>query len=86
MIVDNNGTVRRIPIQNFMDKKSFQLFALTSQNTGKYSIKMKNVTIPNSVTSIGDFVFYGCSGLKKVIVKDIAAQCEIKFVDGYSNL
>ena len=46
---------------------------------------LTSVTIPNSMTSIGWRAFSGCSGLKKVIVKDIAAWCEIKFVDGYSN-
>ena len=37
------------------------------------------------MTSIGVWAFYGCSGLKKVIVKDIAAWCGIKFDDFGSN-
>ncbi len=41
--------------------------------------RLTSVTIPNSVTSIGGSAFKGCSGLKKVIVKDIAAWCNIKF-------
>ena len=47
--------------------------------------KLTSITIPNSVTSIGMFAFRECSGLKKVIVKDIAAWCGIKFDDSYSN-
>ena len=46
--------------------------------------KLTPITIPNSVTSIGDRAFEGCYGLKKVIVKDIAAWCGIKF-DGYDS-
>ncbi|MEE1005332.1 MAG: leucine-rich repeat domain-containing protein, partial [Bacteroidaceae bacterium] len=40
---------------------------------------LTSVTIGNSVTSIGNSAFYGCSGLKKVIVPDIAAWCGITF-------
>ena len=40
---------------------------------------LTSVTIPKSVTSIGELAFTGCFGLKKVIVKDIAAWCGIKF-------
>ena len=49
---------------------------------------LTSITIPNSVTSIGYAAFgefRGCSGLKKVIVKDIAAWCGIKFNGSYSN-
>jgi hypothetical protein len=47
--------------------------------------KLTSITIPNSVTSIGYYAFQFCSGLKKVIVKDIAAWCGIKFGGSYSN-
>ncbi len=46
---------------------------------------LTSITIPNSVTSIGNYAFYGCYGLKKVIVKDIAAWCGIKFGSDDSN-
>ena len=46
---------------------------------------LTSITIPNSVTSIGDLAFNQCSGLKKVIVKDIAAWCGIKFDGSGSN-
>ena len=43
---------------------------------------LTSVTIGNSVTSIGEKAFYNCDKLQKVIVKDIAAWCNIKF-NGY---
>ena len=46
---------------------------------------LTSVTIGNSVTSIGQSAFEGCSGLKKVIVKDIAAWCNINFGTYASN-
>ena len=46
---------------------------------------LTSVTIGSGVTSIGDLAFYNCSGLKKVIVKDIAAWCGIKFGGTNSN-
>ena len=42
---------------------------------------LTSVTIPSSVTHIGAYAFYDC-GLEKVIVKDIAAWCNISF--GYA--
>jgi len=50
-----------------------------------YCNKLTSITIPNSVTSIGNWAFSECSGLKKVIVKDIAAWCGIKFGNFLSN-
>ena len=46
---------------------------------------LTSITIGNSVTSIGSSAFANCSGLEKVIVKDIAAWCGIKFDGLYSN-
>ena len=42
---------------------------------------LTSVTIPRSVTAIGECAFFGCSYLTKVIVKDIAAWCNIDFLD-----
>ncbi|MBQ6162729.1 MAG: leucine-rich repeat domain-containing protein [Prevotella sp.] len=38
-----------------------------------------SITIPKSLTSIGIYAFSGCNGLKKVIVEDISAWCNISF-------
>ena len=50
-----------------------------------YCSRLTSVTIGNSVTSIGNSAFANCFGLKKVIVKDIAAWCGIKFDGSFSN-
>lgn len=40
---------------------------------------LTTITIPGSVTSIGYYAFSGCTGLKKVIIPDIAAWCAVSF-------
>ena len=46
---------------------------------------LTSVTIGNGVTSIGDYAFYSCDSLTSVYITDIAAWCNISFVDSYSN-
>ena len=43
------------------------------------------MTIPDSVTSIGNRAFYGCSGLTNVHIKDIGAWCKIAFNGSAAN-
>ena len=46
---------------------------------------LSSITIPNSINTIGQDAFKGCYGLKKTIVSDIAAWCNINFGAGYSR-
>ena len=46
---------------------------------------LTSIEIPNSVTTIGKYAFSRCSSLIKVIVKDIAAWCNITFGSDTSN-
>ena len=43
------------------------------------------ITLPEGVTNIGYHAFYGCGSLTAVHISDIAAWCNIKFFDYYSN-
>ncbi len=52
-------------------------------NAFKDKNKIKEVVIPNSVTSIGDSAFYGCYAIQEIYITDIAAWCSIS---GLSNL
>ncbi len=45
---------------------------------------LTSITIPNTVTSIGD-AFYKCSSLTSVIIENIDSWLNISFVDVYSN-
>ncbi|MBQ3244268.1 MAG: leucine-rich repeat domain-containing protein [Bacteroidaceae bacterium] len=42
---------------------------------------LTSITIPNSVTSIGEVAFDGCNFLEEVHISDIAAWCDIIFAD-----
>ena len=51
----------------------------------KNNTVITSVTIPNSVTSIGRYAFYNCTGLKEVHISDIAAWCGIDFGSADAN-
>ena len=46
---------------------------------------LTSVTIPDSVTSIGNYAFDGCSGLTKVHINSLSAWCSIAFKLSTSN-
>ena len=50
-----------------------------------YFSSVKKVTFSNNVKTIGDYAFYGCSGLTSVNISDLAAWCNIKFSGSDSN-
>ena len=89
----NCSGLTSVTIPNSVTSIGFQVFAYCSGLTEvtipnsvtsiedsafEYCSGLTEVTIPNSVTSIGQGAFAGC-GLQKVIVKDIAAWCNITF-------
>ncbi len=47
--------------------------------------KLKSITIPGSIISIKSDAFFNCSGLTAVYITDLAAWCEIVFVNFESN-
>lgn len=61
--------------------------SVTSIGNGAFSgcSGLTDVTFGNSVINIGKGAFINCSGLTGVNISDIAAWCNIKFVDSYSN-
>ena len=48
-------------------------------------VGLKSITIPESVTTIGEYAFRDCSGLTGVYISDIEAWCKIDFRKGYTN-
>ena len=68
---DENTEITDLVIPNSVTSISNKAFSDCSGLT--------SVEIPNSVTSIGNNTFENCSGLEKVIVRDLAAWCNISF-------
>ena len=44
--------------------------AIIEKSTNTLIVGCKNTTIPDSVTSIGDVAFYGCSGLTSITIPE----------------
>ena len=47
---------------------------------------LSSVTIPNSVTSLGEMVFHGCSGLKFVSIPESLTDFDKEVFRGCDNL
>jgi len=60
---------------------------VTSIGNGAFSgcSSLISITIGDGVTSIGETAFFFCSSLTSVHISDIAAWCNIKFINGFSN-
>ena len=54
-------------------------------NVFKDNTTISSIVIPNSVTSIGEGAFSGCTGLEKVYINDLAAWCGIDFGSADAN-
>ena len=54
-------------------------------NVFKGNTTITSITIPNSVTSIGNDAFNRCTGLEKVCINDLAAWCGIDFARADAN-
>ena len=61
--------------------------SVTSIGSGAFCLceALTSVTFGNSVTSIGRYVFDCCSSLTSVHISDLAAWCNIGFIDDTSN-
>jgi hypothetical protein len=47
--------------------------------------ELTSVSIPSTVTDIGEEAFYGCTGLERVEIPNLEAWCHINFADPTSN-
>ena len=48
-----------------------------AKNAFFYDTKLQSITIPSTITHIGENAFYGCIGLKNVYITDLEAWCGI---------
>ena len=60
--------------------------AIIETSTNKLVVGCKSTTIPNSVTSIGDGTFYGCSGLTSITIPNSVTSIGIKAFRDCSGL
>ncbi|MBQ8101132.1 MAG: leucine-rich repeat protein, partial [Paludibacteraceae bacterium] len=90
-----------LPIIDNIRYADYYLVEVTDKTLTTYNIKqgtkwigssafsgcssLTSVTIPNSVTNIGDRAFYNCKNLNRVNIEDIAKWCNISFSANESN-
>lgn len=44
-------------------------------------VRMKSITIPDTLTKIGDYVFYGCTRFNAIYISNMAAWTETEFAE-----
>ena len=72
-----------IVIPEYVEHKGATYSVTSIGNEAFLYCSVTSVTIGNSVESIGERAFDGCSGLTSVHISDIAAWCNIDFVSRY---
>ena len=77
-------TVANIPESITYNDQSYPVVAI-GERAFSSKLSLTNLTIPNSVTSIGKDAFGGCSSLTKVEISDFAAWCKIEFENYPAN-
>ena len=54
-------------------------------NAFRGTTSLRSVTLPPTITAIGDSAFYQCSTLAEVHISSLEAWCDINFVKGFNN-
>lgn len=71
------STLAKVVISNGVTRIGEQAFAECTA--------LATVTLPDSLEGIGVSAFFGCTSLTGVYITDLAAWCNIEFIDGPSN-
>ena len=61
------GTYKGLPVTSILRYAFYDKTSLTS------------ISIPSSITTVGDYAFYNCTGLNAVYISDLSAWCGIQF-------
>lgn len=55
------------------------------ENAFRENWSLISVTIPKTITEVGEYAFYNCENIKRVDISDLTAWCLIDFVDWSAN-
>jgi hypothetical protein len=81
---NSNNTFTELTIPQSIGNNG-TIYTVTEVGSFRNSEELTSVSIPSTITSIGDEAFYGCTGLDKVNISDISAWCNISFDGEYAN-